>query len=100
MGIDRHNMICVKNKEQMIKYKLHHVMEFNSDRKWMSVIVEQQTETVPPQRRIFIYSKGADSVMFERLKKTSKSSSAYEDTQIQLDEWSVHGLRTLVFGKR
>ena len=70
MGIDKENMISIKYKENVINYKLHHVMEFNSDRKRMSVILEHENEILgEKQRRIFIYSKGADNVMFERLKK-------------------------------
>ena len=45
------------------KYKLLNVLEFNSTRKRMSVIVEA------PDGQIVLYSKGADSILLERMNK-------------------------------
>lgn len=46
---------------EVLKYKLMHVFEFNSDRKRMSVIVRT------PDNRIMIVCKGADSIINARL---------------------------------
>lgn len=46
---------------QVIKYKLLHVLEFNSDRKRMSVIVRTE------DGQLMIVCKGADSIINARL---------------------------------
>ena len=56
------NMIIEMEGEQR-KYKLLHVLEFNSDRKRMSVIVKTQDD------RVMIVCKGADSIINARLQK-------------------------------
>lgn len=43
------------------RYQLLHVLEFNSDRKRMSVIVRT------PSGKIKLFCKGADTVIYERL---------------------------------
>ena len=53
--------IVIDLKGKIVKYKLLHVIEFNSDRKRMSVIV--MTE----DNRIMIVCKGADSIINARL---------------------------------
>jgi magnesium-transporting ATPase (P-type) len=53
--------IIIDLKGKIVKYKLLHVIEFNSDRKRMSVIV--MTE----DNRIMIVCKGADSIINARL---------------------------------
>ena len=47
----------IGEKERKLKYKLHHTLEFSSDRKRMSVIVEDLNDGHP---RLFLLSKGAD----------------------------------------
>jgi phospholipid-translocating ATPase len=44
------------------KYKLLHILEFNSTRKRMSVITEENG-------KYFLYCKGADSIILSRLDK-------------------------------
>lgn len=59
---DEDNMIIDKPMTgEVLKYKLMHVFEFNSDRKRMSVIVRT------PDNRIMIVCKGADSIINARL---------------------------------
>ena len=41
LGIDKDNMVNVRYKDEIIRYRLLHIMEFNSVRKKMSVILEQ-----------------------------------------------------------
>lgn len=65
------------------------VLEFTSERKCMSIIVQDING------RKFIYSKGADQVMFEQLNKRL-SPEIQQKLQEQLLEFSRSGLRTLV----
>ncbi|CAL9100745.1 unnamed protein product [Musa textilis] len=73
-------------------YKLLSVLEFNSTRKRMSVIVQDE------EGKLLLLSKGADSVMFERL---SQDGREFEDkTKEQMHEYADAGLRTLVLAYR
>jgi len=80
------------------QYKLLHVIEFSSARKRMSTIYEY------PDGRIIILCKGADSVILERLKKreemTEKEKSVLDITNDHLTQYSIEGLRTLLYGYR
>lgn len=66
-------------------YELLEVMEFDSTRKRMSVIVRC------PDDRVILFAKGADSVIFERLSPDQDSSV----TAQHLHDFAVEGLRTL-----
>ena len=59
--IDDNMIIQLTRTNQEIQYKLLHVIEFNSDRKRMSVIVR------PSDNRVMIVCKGADSIISARL---------------------------------
>lgn len=73
-------------------YRILNVLEFNSARKRMSVIVKDE------EGKLFLFTKGADNVMFERL---SGSGSAHRDvTQQHINEYADAGLRTLVLAYR
>ncbi|KAH7835282.1 hypothetical protein Vadar_024689 [Vaccinium darrowii] len=73
-------------------YKLLNVLEFNSSRKRMSVIVRDE------DGKLFLLCKGADSVMFERL---SENGREFEDqTRKHVDEYADAGLRTLILAYR
>ncbi|VDK71167.1 unnamed protein product [Onchocerca ochengi] len=70
------------------KYVILHVLEFTSNRKRMGVIVRC------PNKKLKLYIKGADSVIFPRL--TSNSSNLLIDkTTEHLMYFANHGLRTL-----
>jgi len=58
---DEGNMVCEAWGEE-IRYKLLNVIEFDSTRKRMSVIVRT------PDGRILVICKGADSIIEKRLK--------------------------------
>ena len=69
------------------KYDVLNVLEFNSTRKRMSVIVRT------PNGLIKLYCKGADTVIYERLKA---GKQPYADvTQEHLKRFAADGLRTL-----
>lgn len=69
-----------------LKYDILNVLEFNSTRKRMSVICRT------PEGKILLYTKGADTVIYERL----SPDQPYGDITIShLQEFASEGLRTL-----
>ncbi|CAG8460212.1 3021_t:CDS:2 [Paraglomus occultum] len=75
------------------EFTLLHVLEFNSTRKRMSVIVR------PPEGGVVLLCKGADSVIYERLEK-GRQSKLREDTLADLEVFANEGLRTLCIAYR
>ncbi|PXF46192.1 Phospholipid-transporting ATPase IA [Gracilariopsis chorda] len=65
-------------------------LEFNSDRKRMSMIFKC------PDRKIRMYTKGADTIMLPLL----RNNLDMQLVQDHIDEFAKEGLRTLVFAKR
>ena len=56
------NMIChIPHTDKELKYQLLHVIEFDSARKRMTVVVKT------PDNRILVICKGADSIIEKRL---------------------------------
>ncbi|XP_047062772.1 phospholipid-transporting ATPase 10-like [Lolium rigidum] len=91
-GVSLHELDPLSGEQVDRFYKVLHVLEFNSARKRMSVIVKDE------EGKTFLFSKGADSIMFERL---SSSESTYsEATQQHINEYADAGLRTLVLAYR
>ncbi|XP_006654889.1 phospholipid-transporting ATPase 10-like [Oryza brachyantha] len=91
-GVSLHELDPSSGQQVDRTYKILHVLEFNSARKRMSVIVRNE------EGKIFLFSKGADSVMFERI---STTNSAYREvTQEHINEYADAGLRTLVLAYR
>lgn len=72
------------------RYELLNILEFTSARKRMSVILRKLDEQ---DSRIFLLTKGADNVIFERLKAGSEELKA--TTETHLSEFANEGLRTL-----
>ncbi|KAJ3205624.1 hypothetical protein HDU82_005066 [Entophlyctis luteolus] len=72
-------------------YKILNVLEFNSDRKRMSVIIRR------PEGQIILLVKGADSVIFERLAPPANQAEQImrETTLKHLQSFANDGLRTL-----
>ncbi|KAG0295638.1 hypothetical protein BGZ98_001318, partial [Dissophora globulifera] len=75
-------------------YEILNILEFNSNRKRMSIIVR------PPEGGIILICKGADSVIYERLNKTDEQSKLREDTLVDLERFANEGLRTLCLAYR
>ncbi|KAK4773904.1 hypothetical protein SAY87_028923 [Trapa incisa] len=73
-------------------YQLLNVLEFSCSRKRMSVIVKDK------EGKLLVLCKGADSVMFERLAKSSREFE--EDTRKHVNRYADAGLRTLVLAYR
>ncbi|KAI8885265.1 phospholipid-translocating P-type ATPase [Backusella circina FSU 941] len=81
-------------------FKLLNVLEFNSTRKRMSVIVQSEVDN-----KIILLCKGADSVIFERLSHFTEKLSAdeaqvRETTREHLSIFANEGLRTLCIAYR
>jgi magnesium-transporting ATPase (P-type) len=80
------NSITIDADGQEETYELLNVLEFNSTRKRMSVIVRT------PQGKIMLYTKGADNVIYKLMKP-----NRYSDITLQnLKQFAEEGLRTLV----
>jgi phospholipid-translocating ATPase len=79
-----------KRVEKM--FKLLNVLEFNSTRKRMSVIVREE------EGKLLLLCKGADSVMFERLAENGREFE--EKTREHVNEYADAGLRTLLLAYR
>ena len=73
------------------KYKLLNLIEFDSTRKRMTVVVRT------PENRILVITKGADSIIEKRLKANSKYLS---QTQTYMDAYAKEGLRTLLIASK
>lgn len=85
-----YDTITVEALGKETTYKVHATLEFNSDRKRMSIILQD-----PDDGKIMLFCKGADSMIIERLKKTPESKAEVEKTQENLDNFANSGLRTL-----
>ncbi|PPQ86909.1 hypothetical protein CVT25_009795 [Psilocybe cyanescens] len=72
------------------RYELLNILEFTSARKRMSVVLRKLDAD---DGRLFLLSKGADNVIFERLKAGSEELKA--TTEKYLDDFASQGLRTL-----
>lgn len=67
--------------DEMEEYELLHVLDFTSARKRMSVIVRKlDHESHEGEKRVFLLCKGADSIIFDRLKEgVSETKKATEE---------------------
>ncbi|XP_051549401.1 phospholipid-transporting ATPase IF-like isoform X6 [Myxocyprinus asiaticus] len=71
------------------KYKLLHVLEFDANRRRMSVILQT------PSGEKVLFTKGAESAILPYAK-----SGEIEKTRVHVDEFALKGLRTLVVACR
>ncbi|KAJ6531132.1 hypothetical protein B0H19DRAFT_1190540 [Mycena capillaripes] len=86
------------------RYELLNILEFTSARKRMSVVVRKlgsssaekggQEDADEGLGQLFLLSKGADNVIFERLKQGTAEELKVQ-TEKHLDEFAGNGLRTL-----
>ncbi|NWU72234.1 AT8B3 ATPase, partial [Pterocles burchelli] len=72
-------------------YKVLAMLDFNSDRKRMSVLVRD------PQGTIRLYTKGADTVILERLQRRGPNETF---TEMALDRFAEETLRTLCLASK
>jgi magnesium-transporting ATPase (P-type) len=94
MGLDEHQNLLVNFHGQTSKYKLLNVLEFSSARKRQSVILET------PEKKIVLYTKGADSIIEKRMSNALNDPKIKEKTWKNLERYANVGLRTLILAKR
>ncbi|KAJ5077251.1 putative phospholipid-transporting atpase [Anaeramoeba ignava] len=85
------NSITVEIEGKDETFEILNVLEFNSTRKRMSIIVRTEDGTIK------LYTKGSDSMIMERL---SQESQDVDVTNNHLEEFAKDGLRTLCFAMR
>lgn len=70
-------------------YDVLDVLEFNSTRKRMSVVVRR------PSGELLLYSKGADMMIYQRLREDPAMERIKNVTRDQMEKYADDGLRTL-----
>ncbi|KAL7001294.1 putative phospholipid-transporting ATPase 9 [Sarracenia purpurea var. burkii] len=91
-SVSLHELDPTSGKKIERTYTLFNVLEFNSTRRRMSVIVRNE------EGKLLLLCKGADSVMFERLAKNGREFE--KETREHLNEYADAGLRTLILAYR
>ncbi|KAI0458431.1 hypothetical protein F5B21DRAFT_430821 [Xylaria acuta] len=76
-----------------IHYTILNTIEFNSSRKRMSAIIKM------PDGRIILFCKGADSIIYSRLKR-GEQAALRKTTADHLEMFAREGLRTLCIAQR
>ncbi|TFK36370.1 phospholipid-translocating ATPase [Crucibulum laeve] len=96
LGKDREILSLQKPGEtEPERYELLNILEFNSARKRMSVVLRKVDDE---DHRIFLLTKGADNVIFERLRR--EEEEMMQETEKHLSEFANNGLRTLTLAFR
>ncbi|KAG8445141.1 hypothetical protein GDO86_010055 [Hymenochirus boettgeri] len=85
----KREIIEIKNLGKLERYKLLHVLEFDANRRRMSVIIQSPTGDK------ILFTKGAESSILCNAK-----SGEIERTRIHVDEFASKGLRTLCIAYR
>jgi magnesium-transporting ATPase (P-type) len=62
------------------------VIEFNSDRKRMSVVLKN------PDGKVVVYTKGADSMLWDLMKKSDFKQSTDETLRVKIMIILTHGI--------
>ncbi|RDB24741.1 hypothetical protein Hypma_007946 [Hypsizygus marmoreus] len=83
--------VFVNIQGQSQEFEILNVCEFNSTRKRMSTVVRM------PNGKVKVYTKGADTVILERL---CKNQSYTDKTLSHLESYATDGLRTLCLAYR
>jgi phospholipid-translocating ATPase len=84
-------LLNVQGQER--SYKVLNTLEFNSTRKRMSAIIQM------PDGKIILFCKGADSIIYSRLKR-GEQSELRRNTAEHLEMFAREGLRTLCIAQR
>ena len=80
-----------EGKYEKISYKLLNCLDYSSERKRMAVIIRS------PDNKIYLFAKGADSVIGERV---TQNKELIDITGEHLIKFAKHGLRTLMVAYR
>jgi phospholipid-transporting ATPase len=89
-GRDEDNNIVMDIFNVSRTFKLLDLFEFNSDRKRMAVIIQDQ------DKKIKMFCKGADSIMIPRYHPEKKPD--FDNIMEKVEEYAQIGLRTLLLG--
>lgn len=92
VGTSSEGYLDVSVNGSIKRCKLLHILEFNSDRKRMSVVIELDGE-------IILYCKGADSIIIDRMNQSS-NAPYIDQIKENLKNYADKGLRTLLLAKR
>ncbi|XP_053328635.1 phospholipid-transporting ATPase IG isoform X1 [Spea bombifrons] len=84
MGIENDIMKIKNQRNELETYQLLHVLNFDPDRRRMSVLVKSHTG------KIFLFCKGADSSMFPRV-----ALEEIERIKVHVEQNALDGYRTL-----
>eukprot|EP00092_Neocalanus_flemingeri_P034853 GFUD01037928.1.p1 GENE.GFUD01037928.1~~GFUD01037928.1.p1 ORF type:complete len:1087 (-),score=203.66 GFUD01037928.1:753-4013(-) len=79
--------------DNILEYTVLALIEFTSSRKRMSALIKTE------KGEIKLYTKGADSVILERVAKNGQEK-VLSKAQEQIDEFARDGLRTMALGMR
>lgn len=90
-------ILNVQGLEQ--EYRILNTIEFNSTRKRMSAIVRLPKQGPNGTDRILLICKGADSIIYGRLKPNDQELLCSE-TAIHLEQFANEGLRTLCIAQK
>lgn len=93
-SLDEKIIMTTKDHGEQV-YPAYRKMDFNSDRKRMSVLLKD-----PIDGKIKLLIKGADSIIKERLDMSKMDAAASEKTEWFLDTASKQGLRTLLMAMK
>ncbi|KAJ1516593.1 hypothetical protein HMI54_011154 [Coelomomyces lativittatus] len=86
--------ITVQVQSKDMTLEVLKICEFNSTRKRMSAVLRL------PDQSIVLYCKGADTVILERLDKSTGINPYVDSTLLALEEYAGVGLRTLCLAYR
>jgi len=87
--------VLVKIDSEEKEYKILAELEFNSDRKRMSVILRD-----PDDNKLYIYTKGADNIMLGLVKKDGPEEQRIAVANEHVDFFAKEGLRTLIYARK
>lgn len=90
--MDRDDNYLISLDQKSRSYRVLNILEFNSKRKRMSVILKS------PENKIIILTKGADSIVGQRLRQGQEEQ--LRDAMRALEEFGKEGLRTLMLAQR
>ena len=85
------NIVRVNILGKPEEWRLLETIDFKSYRKRMSIVIEN-----PHNGQIYLFCKGADNVIYERIIENSLN----EITMEHLNEFAIEGLRTLCFAMK
>ena len=92
---NKSNIMYIDILGRKCKFRVLNVLEFSSDRKRMSVVVQDQ------KKNIYLLCKGADTVMLPRtLYGANTTANSEEEVDKIIHDYSCKGLRCLMFGAK